>query len=341
MAGITFGNRVTTVTQDSYLPKLVDHVLNSNRLFTRFVGKAKRWSGENMKFPIKIAKNTLGASFSGYDTFSTAAVDTRRTLLYRPSFYEIPVSLPLDEVSVNATEAKVLDLIRIEMSSTAQDGADDLGTQFYGTGAGTNFLGLEELVEDGTNDTTNGGLTRASFTPALNSTVTAAASSTLTLAQMDTLFSAVRSGGVEPTAYFTTETVADLYRQLLTPQERIMKTNDEMQNGMRGGTGFTSLAHMGKPVIVDEKATSGVLYLLNEDFMDFYAQPLQMTEPVKFKNEDIQGNEYSSVMGLGFSWSGWIKPINSASIVGHIYFGGQLVQRNPKRSGKLTSVTSV
>ena len=339
MAGVTFGNRLTTVTQDSYLPKLVDHVLNSNKLFTRFVGRAKRWSGENMKFPIKIAKNTLGGSFSGYDTFSTSAVDTRRVLTYRPSFYEIPVSLPLDEVSVNATEDRVLDLVRIEMTSTAQDAADDLGTQFYGTGSGKNFNGLELLVDDGTNSTTIGGLTRDDFTPVLDSTLTASA--TLTLAAMQTLYSNVRSGGVAPTAIFTTEAVNDLYIQLLNPQERIMKDVSDMKNGMVGGTGFTALSFMGMPIIPDEKATSQVLYMVNEDYLDFYALPMQMTEPARFKNTDIQGNDYSSVMGLGFSWSGWIKPVNSASIVGHIYFGGQFVQRNPKRSGKLTTVASV
>ena len=207
-------------------------------------------------------------------------------------------------------------------------------------GTGTDFLGLEVLVDDGSNDTTIGGLTRTAYTPNLSSTVTAAASSTLTLAQIDTLYSNVKSGSVEPTAYYTTEAVGNFYRQLLTPQERIQKTSADMKGGMSGGTGFTSLTHMGKPIIEDEKCTSGILYLLNEDFMDFHALPMEMTEAIPFKNE-IEGNDYSSVKGLGFSWSGWIKPTNAAALVAHIYLGGQLVQRNPKRSGKLTNVTAV
>ncbi len=162
------------------------------------------------------------------------------------------------------------------------------------------------------------------------------------MANMQTLYSAVRSGGVQPTAIFTTETVNDLYIQLLNPQERIMKDVPMMKNGGAGGTGFTSLSFMGMPVIPDEKATSGVLYMINEDFLDFYAVPsMPTTEAVKFRNQSIEGNDYSSVTGLGFHWTGWIKSQNSATIVGHIYFGGQFVQRNPKRSGKLTGVTSV
>lgn len=293
-----------------------------------------------MKFPIKVASNTLGGSFSGYDTFSTSAVDTRRNLVYRPSFFEIPVSLPLDEVSVNQNEARVLDLIRIEMASTAHDAADALGTQFYATGGGKDFNGLELLVDDGTNNATIGGLTRSDFTPNLDSTVTASGG-TLTLAKMATLFSNVRSGGIEPTEIYTTEAVADLYEQLLQPQERIMKEVNEMKKGLLLGTGATALAYKGKPVIVDEKCTSGVLYMINGDFLDFYGLTPAETTAIPFKSTDIEGNEYSSMTGLGFGWTGWIKPTNSYTIVGHIIFGGQFIQRNPKRSGKLTGITSV
>ena len=66
-----------------------------------------------------------------------------------------------------------------------------------------------------------------------------------------------------------------------------------------------------------------------------------MTSPVKFRSQDIEGNDYSSVEGLGFSWSDWVKPTNAASIVGHVYLGGELISANPKRHSKLTGVTTV
>ena len=165
------GTRVTTTTQDKYLAKLVDHILNSNVLFARMVGRAKRWSGNQMKFPLKHAKNTTGTSFSGFDTFSTSATDNRILLTYDPKFYQITVALPLDEMSANQTEAKVLDLTRIEMDGAAQDMADDLGTIFYGDGSGNGSKdpnGLENLIDDGTNTATIGGQTRTSFTPNLS-----------------------------------------------------------------------------------------------------------------------------------------------------------------------------
>ena len=337
------GNRVTTTTQDKIMPKLVDHVLNSNVFFTRQVGRAKKWSGNQMKFPLKVAKNVTGTSFSGFDTFSTSATDNRRLLVYDPKFYQITVALPLDELSANNTEAKVLDLASLATAGSAQDLADDLGTIFYADGSGNNSKdpnGLELLVDDGTNNASIGGLTRSAFTPNLDSTVTASGG-TLTLAKMATLYSDITSGSIRPTAAYTTEAIFDLYEQLLQPQERINKDVPMMKGGLTGGTGFTALHYKGFPVLADEKSTSQVLYFINEDFIDWYALPVANTEPIKFRSQDIEGNDYSNVTGLGFSWTGWIKPTNSASIVGHVYFGGELTQTNPKRSGKLTGLTGV
>lgn len=79
----------------------------------------------------------------------------------------------------------------------------------------------------------------------------------------------------------------------------------------------------------------------NEDYIDFYALPLALTEPVNFKSQDVKGNDYSSVKGLGFSWSNWIKPSNQAAVVGHIYLGGELVTSGPRFSGRLTGITGV
>lgn len=346
------GTRITTTTQDKLMPKVVDTILNSNVLAARLLSRAKKWSGERMKFPVKYAKNTTGTSFSGFDTFSTAATDNRVNLEFVPKFFQMTVALPLDELSVNATEDKVIDLAKLEMASTAQDMADDIGTLFYGTGTGNggkDFLGLEAIVDDSTNAATFGGLSRSTYTT-LRSTVTAS-SGTLSLAKMSTLYNAAASGSQTPTLGVTTEAIFALYESLLAPQERISKSVSQMKGdpgrglnsgtGNIGGTGFTGLFYKGFPILADEKCTSGVLYFLNEDFLDWYALPMAMTEAAKFRSQDIEGNDYSEVTGLGFSWSGWIKPTNSASLVGHIYLGGELISANPKRHAKLTGITSV
>ena len=335
------GNRVTTTTQDKILPSAVDTILNSNVAAGRFLRAAKKWSGDLMKRPVKVSKNSTGTSFSGFDTFSTNATDNRVMLQYHPKFYQISVALPLDELSANATEDKVIDLAAIEIEGAAQDMADDVGTLLYADGTGNSskdFLGLAAHVDDGNTVATIGGQSRSTYST-LASTVTASGG-TISLAKLTTLFNAVASGSVKPTVAYCDETVFGLLEQLYTPQERIMKEVSMVKGGLVTGSGYSALYHKGVPIIQDEKATSQTFFYLNEDFMDFHALPVYDTKPVQYKSQ-IQGNDYSSVLGLGFSWSGWIKPSNSATLVGHIYLGGELVGWNPKRNGKLTGITAV
>ena len=333
------GNRVLTTTQDEILPAVVDTILNSNVFATRMLGVAKKWNGEQIKQAVKVSKNATGISFSGFDTFSTNATNNRVLLSYFPKFYQISVALPLDELSANQTDAKVVDLAAVEMSGAAHDMADDIGTLLYSDGTGNSskdFNGLTNII--GTTGNI-GGQSRGTYTT-LQSTVTASGG-TLTLALMQTLYNAIASGSQKPTLGLCPEAVFNLYEQLLNPQERITKDVPMMKRGLEGGSGFTALFFRGVPILSDEKATTETLFFVNENYLDFYALPMATTEAIKFKSSEIKGNDYSSVLGLGFSWSGWIKPSNQAAVVGHIYLGGELVTFNPKRHGRLTGITGV
>ena len=351
------GTRVTTTTQSKLMPMLVDTFLNGNVFATRQIGAAKRYSGERMKFPIKWKGNVTGTSFAGFDTFSTAATDNRVNMEFVPKFYQITVTVPLDEVWVNNTDEKVMDLIGVEVMGSAQDMADSIGTLMYsdGTGNGSkDFLGLGAIVDDGTLVATYGTLARSTYTT-IKGTLTASGG-TLTLAKMDTLYNAATSGAQKPTCGFTPEAVFSLYGQLLQPQERISKDVSQIKTqgnygkagtGFYSGTGFTGLFFKGFPILGDEKCTAGIMYFIDEDFVDFYAlDPAKaskagLAEAIPYKSVDIQGNDYSSMAGLGFCWSGWVKPTNSASMIGHVYLGGELIGTNPKRNGALTNITSV
>jgi hypothetical protein len=305
----------------------VDTTLNSNVAYQRTVRAAKKWSGRTLRVPVKVSKNTTGQSFRGFDTFSVAATDNRQYMEFTPSWYQITVALPGDELSVADTEDKVLDLMKLTIQSDTEDMADDLGTIFYADGTGNGSkdpLGLAALVDDGNSVSTIGGLNRSTY-PTLASTVTASGG-TLTLAKVDTLWSAVTSGSQKPTATYTTETVWNLFGQLLRPQ---MRVNMPVGNtkGVIGDPTFSGLEYNGKPILADEKSTSGAFIMVNENYVDFYALPFFNAKPIAYKNQ-IKGNDYDAPIGLG-------------SVVGHIYVGGQFITTNPKRHGKLTGITGI
>lgn len=336
-----YGQRIQTTVGEKYLPFVVDTILNSNVLFQRVVRAGKKWSGRVLRAPVKVSKNTTGTSFRGFDTFSVSATDNRQFLEFTPAFYQITCALPGDELSTADTEDKVLDLMKLTIQSDTEDMADDLGTIFYSTGLGNSSkdpLGLAALVDNGDTVATLGGLSRATFTT-LQSTVTASGG-TLTLALIDTLWNAVTSGSQKPTINYTTEAVFSFFGQLLRPQERIVKEASRIKGGMVGGTGFSALEYNAKPIVADEKATAQAFIFVNENFVDWYALPYFNAKPIAYKSQ-VEGNDYEAPIGLGFSWSDWIIPANSASVVGHIYLGGQFITTNPKRHGKLTGITGI
>lgn len=334
--------RLTSVTDKYLIPKVVDTVLGSNVLTRKMLSRAKMWSGEKIRKSFAHSKNDQGGSFSGLETHSTTAVATRLTLEFAAKFYEIPVVVPLTELSTNRTDKnKIIDLAAAELEWAALSAADDIGTMFYGDGTGNgskDFMGLEAIVDDSTNVDSYGGHSRTTYTT-LKSTVTASGG-TLTLDKMATLYNAISDGAVSPTLGLCSPTVFSYYEKLLNPQERIAKEVKDMKGGLVAGSGFTGLFYKGFPILADRKATSGVLYFVNEDFLEWRALPMAGKKPVNYGVKDYEGNDYiNGVKGLGFSWSDWIIPTNQASLIGHLYLGGELWSSNPKRHGKLTGIT--
>jgi hypothetical protein len=338
---------VITSTQDEIAPHVVNHVFDSNVLLSKVLPKAKMWVGETHKEPIMYKSGPAGRSFQGADTLGTSVADNFVNMQFTPTNYDMHVSLPVDQIMYNKGKAQVVDLVKRQMQTRAMQMADELGDIFYGDGTGNNgkdFDGLESLVDDGTNVSTIGGLSRSTYST-LNSTVTDT-SGTLTLLKMRNLWNSVSSGRVTPTDSFTTEAIYSLYESLLDPQRRIMVSGDGKQQN--GGFGFDTLSFEGKPIYKDEKCPSGTMYFLNMDFLEFRAKPWKGDlMGAKYKEVNIAGdivkdNQYSEgVKGLGFSMTEFIQPFNAHVLISHIVLSGNMITSNPRRHGKLTGITGV
>ena len=355
---MTFTDRLTTVTQDEILPNVVDAILGGNFISFRFLSNAKRWNGETLKKPVKIAQSALGGSFSGLDTHSTATTNTRRMLSYDPRGYEIPVAIPGMEKAVNRTPAQVINLVRVEVESAQNDAMDDVGTLLYADGTGNgakDFLGLDALVDDGTSVLTFGGLTRTDHDPYLDSTRTASGG-TLTLAKMATLTSAVSVGGGgnrnRPSVFDSDETVWNLYETLLSPTVRenynafglplVTRTSKSPLRGaeLGGAAGYVSLSYRGIPWVADEKSTAQTIWALNENYLFWYGLKDSDLKQISMGGGNIDG-PYAEApsKNLGFQWTGFMRPINQYGEVAHLYLLGNLVNWNAVRHGRLTGVT--
>jgi len=166
----TFGNVVTTITQDTIVPKVVDIILNGNVLTMRMLPQARTISGETYKIPVKYQKSTAGGWYQLWDPFATNQTSVRVKAEYRMRQQYQTASIAGAQAAGNAGDAKVLDLIRTEMESVAEDMVDTWGTGLYsdGTGSGNlQLIGLDAAVDDGAGTGTYAGLLRTTYNPSL------------------------------------------------------------------------------------------------------------------------------------------------------------------------------
>ena len=339
--------RLSTTTNNYLLPKVADSVLRENNITTLLLSNPEKWNGEYLKKVVKVAKNPNTTSFGPFDLLPSQAVNTRQYLSIYPKQVEVDVTLALTEMAVNATdEDRILDLAETEMTSNGEDLADNIGTQLYGNGLGSSgrdFDGLGNIFDDGTVQVVYNGLSRTTY-PTLQSPMLAT-TGTLNLVKMATEYNNLADGTVIPTRGLTDRASYSYYEQLIEPKNRIYLTLPEIEKrktGLAGTAGFTTLAYKGFPIIADRKCTTGYMYFINEDFLHFTAvEKIPMMEPVRFVESDIEGNDYKNIKGLGFHWTGWVRPTNQLTLIGRIIVMGQAWTDLSRRGGALTGIANI
>jgi len=357
--GIAYGNRVDHTTERKLHAKVVDSVLNNPTLWSRFNGMGKTFQGKTQDFTLKITDSALGEFFTGLETLSTAASDTTLQLSYAHTAFAQPVVSIMLESMANTGSARTIPLNAFKLDEAVAEAREVLGAAVYGTGAGDEPNGLEILVDSAG---TIGGQARGTYS-ALASTETASGG-TLTLAKLATLEDATSATGVTselPTLNVTTKTIWSLYEQLLNPTvtanyadigynalsvrgDSVLKSRAQL----KGAAGFTALTYRGVPVIKDDFATSGVWYMLNENYMGWYGRTIV---PEEYKSEltSVSLGTPSTMEGVSNAPSpshGWffqkmkMMP-NQAGMIGRYYVVGQMCTSQPRRSGKLTGLSGV
>lgn len=352
-----FSNRVTDITQDKFVPLVVDQTLNSNVFMARvFAGGTKRWQGETLVQPIQVSNPTTGGSFSGIDNFVASLANNTQKFRFEPKAYYQSVVVGGIEEAVNSTsEAQVLSLVSVSMDIAQNRMTDQVGNLLYLTGAGDDFEGLGIIVDDSTDTSTYGQLARATFS-VINATRTAATAGVLDLDFMASLVrsAAAASGGKSyPTLGLTTEAVWDLYESLLTPtvnanyaalEYKYVTANTRngqtaKEDALRGTQGFRSLTYRGIPLVADEKATSGALFFLNENYLDWYSLKSNKLKSVPSLTDSVETVDQPKSAPI--QWKEFQMPTAQFAEIGQFILMGNYVTSQPRRHAKGVSITTV
>ena len=337
---------VSSTTNQYLAPYWVDQVLRDNYFFGRIMRKTKKFGGSQELIPIKYQKGTASVAFNGYDLLPITQQPTSVNMTFYPTFIATNVSLAGSDLSVNSTPMQTLKLLSVEMESRKQDAADDVGNFLQGDGTGFGGKapnGLANTIDDGTNASTYGTLSRTTYS-GLNSTVTASGG-TISLVKVRTLWNNISDGPVIPDFIITDYTTWGYFEQLQTTYQRNNMDFTPQQRTVAQSSGYSEQRWDGMIISRDKKVTTGYFYMLNlEQTLDWHALKWWEGERVSPKAKDIEGNVYEDKIyapGDAFTWTGMIRAYNQGTINGFMILGGQLICKAPFRNGVLTGITGV
>jgi hypothetical protein len=361
MAGVPFSNRLTDITYQYILPILIDGVSNSNVFTSRMLSNTEDWEGVSFQVPVQVAFSNTGGSFNGMDQFSTAVTNNTRQASFYLTGFDQSITIPGIEAAVNSSnDSQAIKLFTAKADEAKISAADNIGTQFYSFGLGKTFDGLGNIVDNGTNAPTYGGLARASY-PFLVSDVTSVTNGILTLDYLGSEFdnaSAASSTSESPTMGFTQKNIWSFFEGLLTPMisaryEALAVRGYNRVDGktpagtsvpegsaeLSGSAGFISLTFRGRPVVADDKAVAQTFFWINEKYLHFHVQKSEDLREISSTVENMNGFYDDVPFPSAFQFRDLMSSINQFGKVGVLILLGNLVERQPRRNGKLIAIT--
>ena len=356
-------DRVGNITLETINATTVDTVNRSSEINKRVLSNPQRWNGRYQSVPLFTNNSTLGQSFKGTETFDTSIDYNTTPMTFYPTGYAQPVGISVVERSINATPAGVIELYQNSYEYAQNSMITALGNMFYGYGTGNDFDGLGLIIDDGTNSSTYGGLSRTTYAANINAGgstgLVAASGGVIDMATMDSADDAATISGdasETPNAILTTQTVWSLYASLLTPTAMATYGSLGAAGGFINGTsgnntpvnmnsapsyhgGTNSVTYRGKPVVRDQKALSGCMYFVNDKYLVFKSLNLMGLNQIATSERTVEG-AYDNVKLTAFQFRTPMMPVNALSEVGIFVLYGNMYHKNPNRNEMITGITT-
>ncbi len=308
MAGNSSYNRLLGATLENYRPTLEDNIFTSKPLLyaiTNFGNVETLDGGVSITQPLMYAELGNQGSYSGSDTFLTAADEGTTAANYAWKQYYAAVRLENIEIAKNQGQNAVLRIVENEITRAELSIAENLDVMFIGDGTGNSskdFNGIGNLVGSNTAGAV-GGVDPAGAGNAWWKSQIQTTSGAITFAALRTLYLLCSEGNDFPTNIFTTAGLYGSVDALFTSAQRFM--DPAMAN-----QGFETIMFHGAPISFDRNITSGELFMLNLKYITLYK--------------------------LGANWfsmSDWLEPTNQDIRIKKILLYGELTISNRKRQG--------
>lgn len=359
MAGTAFNDRVGNLSLNKILPKVVDTVNRSNVINLRVLNNPKAWNGKVINQNIFTTSSSQGEFFHGAKVFSSDIDMSTTQMSWYPTGFGQPIAYSRVDQALSNTESGVIAVTQASADYAANSMKSRLGDAFYATGPGDQFDGLRLIVDDSTETSSYGGLSRTTYGTYINGAVNAASGGVLDMDFLATLDDDATVSGVNemsPNIGLTTKAVWSLYESLLEPTKKAeyrsygypMVTGEtSIGQAWRGDQalgasgGFQSLDFRGKPFVKDEKCPANRLFLLNEYNMEFHSLKIPGLKTVAV-GSSVTNGVYDKYKASAFQFRDYMEPYNQPTAdVGYFIVYGNLIHRDPRLNAQGTGITTV
>lgn len=253
--------QLNAVTQDVIRPKLIDNIFTDYPLLARLKARenVNVDGGTQIQQPIIYAKKNSVGSYSGWDPVLTAVNDSLNAVFYTWGHYYCQMGIPWTDELANSGKSKIVSLLDSESKVAEMTLTDKIGSDLFAASlVNTNDVNPLTLMVSTTDE--HGGISSSDWSGWASSVDTS--TTVMTLGALKVGFGAVTYGNRKPTLIVTAQNLADKYWQLLEvkPEFRVQDANG-------------NLKFEGATWLVDRNCTAAYLYMLNENFLEFYIHP--------------------------------------------------------------------
>lgn len=346
---------ILTTTAQSLAGYVVDGIHNGSVLPARFMTKPVEWDeGQYMQQPIQTVENDNGGDFVGMPVFDVSAQNTDQNLKWLAKGKRQSIVIPWAEIAHNQTKAGVIKLVGRKMDVAKNALKDKMGTTLTSLGLGDAIEGLDLMTDNSALSASYGTLPRSIYGNVINGQVNSVP--TLSLGALATQIDACTPANTAEgtTIMIGTKTIFGYVESLLDPKTREMYANVPVYispytaNGtavkaaeLGGAAGFNAIFYRGIPLVKDEKVAAGKVYFLNENSIDFARLDFPQMKAVALSNEATKGVYNDEPAPSAFQITDMMNPYNQLGDIGHIIAYGNLINRNPVRSGVVTGITGI
>lgn len=266
--------------------------------------------GASIVVPIMSGSNSTSGFYDGYEQLDTTPQEGHTTAQYKWKQAAASISVSGREERIqNSGSSAVHRIVEAKMRQAELSLRDTINKGFFAASPGSSDIGSLVTTIDATS--TIGDINSSNNTFWQADVNTGGSFAAQGLADMRTLYNAIASRNPvgPPDLILSTQTEFEYYEGALQPQQRF--------TGRVGNGSFDNLLFKAAPYTYDVEATSGVIYMLSSNVLEFVVHS-----------------------GSSFITSMFVKPSNQDARVAQILLGAELVASNRRKLGKITSVTA-